>query len=154
MQGNQAPQYVSRLLTNYRFPFSHTVWVQSEGHPGLGQSSKFIQCSTSLASQPSSQQCMQRTQRRAHCSLYNTCWIIRLWYSMKHSPSSPFHYSIPPFHSTECRHPSECTCIPGRNGILQQLVKTFIACCDILVNITLSLFYYKKGIIKRSQKRM
>jgi len=59
---------------------------QVKVYPGLGQSSKFIQCSTSLASQPSSQQCMQRTQRRAHCSLYNTCWMIRyvLW-------------SIPPF---------------------------------------------------------
>jgi len=29
----------------------------------------------SSTSQSSSQQCMQKTQRRAHCSLYNTCWI-------------------------------------------------------------------------------
>jgi len=93
-------------------------------YPGLGQSSKFIQCSISLASQPSSQQCMQRTQRRAHCSLYNTCWMVRyrkgssefgevqihrtssnMFCEAFHHSSSPFHYSIPPFHSTECRHP-------------------------------------------------
>ena len=30
MQGNQAPQYVSHLITNRHFSFSHTVWVQSE----------------------------------------------------------------------------------------------------------------------------
>ena len=64
-------------------------------YPGLGQSSNFIQCSTSLASQPSSQQCMQRTQRRAHCSLYNTCGRLGMSYEAFHHSSSPFHYSIP-----------------------------------------------------------
>ena len=73
-------------------------------YPGLGQSSKFIQCSTSLASQLSSQQYMQRTQHRAHCSLYNT-W---LGMSMKHSiipvvhSTIPFHHSIPPNLDTPC----------------------------------------------------
>jgi len=67
-------------------------------YPGLGQSSKFIKCSTSLASQPFRQQCMQRTQHRAHCSLYNTCWMIKY-----------VQWSIPPFHSTECRRPRRQT---------------------------------------------
>jgi len=61
-------------------------------YPGLGQSSKFIQCSTSLASQPSSQQYMQRTQHRAHRSLYNA-WLGMSYEAFHHS-SSPFHYSI------------------------------------------------------------
>ena len=67
--------------------------------------SKLMQCSTSLSSQPSSQQCMQRTQCRAHCSLYNTRWRLGISYEALHHSSSPFYYSIPPFHSIKCRHP-------------------------------------------------
>jgi len=66
------------LTLDYRLSFFlfHILYENNQMvYPGLGQSSKFIQCSTSLSSQPSSQQCMQRTQRRAHCSLYNTCWM-------------------------------------------------------------------------------
>ena len=75
MQGNQAPQYVSHLITNCHFSFF--TYCMTEGVSWTGSKFK-VQSSYSavLASQPSSQQCMQRTQRRAHCS--------------------PFHYSIPP----------------------------------------------------------
>ena len=41
-----------------------------------------------------------------YCSLYNTYarWLGMSYEAFHHS-NCPFHYSIPPFHSTECRHP-------------------------------------------------
>jgi len=50
------------------------AWLPCNGESWPG--SKF-KVHTVQASQPSSQQCMQRTQHRAHCTLYNTCWMIR-----------------------------------------------------------------------------
>ena len=43
---------------------------------------------------------MQRTQCRAHCSLYNHAGWLGMSYEAFHHSSSPFHYSIPLFHST------------------------------------------------------
>ena len=78
MQGNPAPQCVSHLITNCYFSF-------------------FKKCMSTI--RRCILACMQRTQRRAHCSLYNTCWMIRyvLWSIPPfHHSTIPFHYSIPP----------------------------------------------------------
>ena len=63
MQGNQAPQYVSHLIKNCHFSFSHTVWVQSDKEKSLvtialAFAFLWAQCGQVTAEQPHLGECV------------------------------------------------------------------------------------------------
>jgi len=73
------------------------VTLHAPEHKGVSwPGSKFIQCSTSLASQPSrpaSNACKEHSvELTVHCTTH--AGLLGM----------PFHNSSSPFHSTECRH--------------------------------------------------
>jgi len=68
-------------------------------------------------------------------------------YEAFHDSSSPFHYSIPPFHSTKCRHPAnvEQLGILPKNGAHGNIVKSYLELNFIRENT------YKKAAVNVSE---
>ena len=120
MQGNQAPQYVSHLIKNCHFFFftycMSTIRQRKElsyNCPGicLLMSSVWTGKSwtTTLGGMCPSSACKEHSvELTVHCTTH-AGWsdILYMSYEAFHHSSSPFHSFIPPFHSTECKHPRD-----------------------------------------------